>query len=750
MAEAGATAGAYYSGPLQLIQIDEDGKCHLQENAVAILNQIPGRLAVVGIAGLYRTGKSFLLNRLLGLQDGFEIGPSVNPCTKGLWIWGQPVQLAPDYYCILIDTEGLGSTQRSASCDMQILSLCILLSSYFIYNSIGAIDEQAIDELHLVLNLATHIHVKSRRKNEEEKRADLSQYFPIFLWVLRDFHLTLQDEQGGSITEKEYLERALRLVPGQEEMKKCGSSTEHICPSMANCEKNQLREVIKELFRERDCVTIVRPVADEAELRNIQNVDYEKLRPQFRTQVEAFVKKVYTNLKPKKIDGAVVSGSMFVDLAAEYCKAINSSVVPTIHTAWASAIQHQLRLSLRDAVQAYRTKMNEHAMQHLPMAEDKLRDLHKVAKAEALKILLATKLETDPRFRESRSQFASRVKQLFEHVKTENSNVSQRQCDKVARELFKSIEQKLQAKGTYQGFNDLLSDWEQLKQLYLQKSAGPSKLEVLSGLNQQLLQAAQRLWEELELAMEERKSQLRQQLAESEARMLQVKAPDEAQRQWLSERLDLERRLDEAKRNAESISQKAAREKAQLLDSERTLREQMKIMQDRLNSERRVPALETTPSMASTTNSEIQSLKDSVVAMVSELRSKELQRNQMQLQVEHDKQMMSLERRFQKQLQEARQRSEQLLEKLRQSYDAEVDTLKRSQSELRDQNKDLEHKLSFAQQESKLLNRHLQESEEARRVQQRQVEVAQQQSQLLLGALERLGAGKDSDEKELD
>jgi len=37
---------------------------------------------------MYRTGKSFLLNRvLLNRQDGFGIGPTVNPWTKGLWIW---------------------------------------------------------------------------------------------------------------------------------------------------------------------------------------------------------------------------------------------------------------------------------------------------------------------------------------------------------------------------------------------------------------------------------------------------------------------------------------------------------------------------------------------------------------------------------------------------------------------------------------------------------------------------------------
>ena len=51
----------------------------------------------------------------------------------------------------------------------------------------------------------------------------------------------------------------------------------------------------------------------------------------------------------------------------------------------------------------------------------------------------------------------------------------------------------------YQGFSDLALDWERLKQLYLQKAAGPSRMEVLSGwLTAQLLQSAQQLWEDLQ------------------------------------------------------------------------------------------------------------------------------------------------------------------------------------------------------------------------------------------------------------
>jgi len=51
----------------------------------------------------------------------------------------------------------------------------------FIYNSIGTIDENAISNLSLVINLTKHIHIKS--KNEDMDNEEYSNYFPSFLWV---------------------------------------------------------------------------------------------------------------------------------------------------------------------------------------------------------------------------------------------------------------------------------------------------------------------------------------------------------------------------------------------------------------------------------------------------------------------------------------------------------------------------------------------------------------------------------------
>jgi hypothetical protein len=55
----------------------------LNEDVGDFLKHLKGPIGVVAVAGLYRTGKSYLLNRmLLNRSGGFGVGPTVNPCTK--------------------------------------------------------------------------------------------------------------------------------------------------------------------------------------------------------------------------------------------------------------------------------------------------------------------------------------------------------------------------------------------------------------------------------------------------------------------------------------------------------------------------------------------------------------------------------------------------------------------------------------------------------------------------------------------
>jgi GTPase SAR1 family protein len=189
----------------------QNGKFVLGEQAAHMISSIKGEIGVIGVAGLYRTGKSYVLNRLLGKQDGFAIGPTVNPCTKGIYTWGRPIEATKNgkkIYYILIDTEGIGSIQQDQTYDAKIFSLTLLLSSYFIYNSMGMIDEHALDKLSLVANLTQNIQVKSNSNKTSER--ELSDYFPGFLWLLRDFSLKLEDESGRVITSSQYLENALQ------------------------------------------------------------------------------------------------------------------------------------------------------------------------------------------------------------------------------------------------------------------------------------------------------------------------------------------------------------------------------------------------------------------------------------------------------------------------------------------------------------------------------------------------------------
>ena len=58
----------------------------LNEEALVILQRLNGPVGVCLVAGSYRSGKSYLINKLADQKDLFEIGHSDRPCTKDIWM----------------------------------------------------------------------------------------------------------------------------------------------------------------------------------------------------------------------------------------------------------------------------------------------------------------------------------------------------------------------------------------------------------------------------------------------------------------------------------------------------------------------------------------------------------------------------------------------------------------------------------------------------------------------------------------
>jgi hypothetical protein len=78
----------------------------------------------------------------------------------------------------------------------------------------GVIDENALQQLSLVVNISSNIHLKSSGASDEDA---LAAAFPSFLWVVRDFALQLVDQDQQPISQHEYFERSLQELNGETE-----------------------------------------------------------------------------------------------------------------------------------------------------------------------------------------------------------------------------------------------------------------------------------------------------------------------------------------------------------------------------------------------------------------------------------------------------------------------------------------------------------------------------------------------------
>jgi len=316
----------YQEGPINLIEFNRNNFV-LNEKALDILNSIKEDLIIVSIVGKARTGKSYLMNLLLNNNqakfpgNGFEISSKLNSCTRGIWLWDTPRQKPnSSSKIIFIDSEGTNSVDLSTKTyDSKIFALIVLISSLFIYNTHGNIDEKSIGDLALAAHLSNTVATNSL----EDKDIIISELAPKFIWVLRDFVLDKIDpETGEEITSDEYLELCLR-----NKITNLGNKNK------SSLENNLIRENIIKYFKERECITLPRPVDQEEDLHKLNEIPFSGLKSNFRDEFLHLKRIVYESSRVKKIGNKKVNGPMLVGLLKSFITSLNSKIIPNINTA---------------------------------------------------------------------------------------------------------------------------------------------------------------------------------------------------------------------------------------------------------------------------------------------------------------------------------------------------------------------------------------------------------------------------------
>ena len=446
--------------PISMVTYDmKSGKFIINPEAESVIKILPSPLGVISVAGMYRTGKSYLLNRvLLNQSNGFTVGPSINPCTKGLWMWSKTIQAhtpqGKPINLLIIDTEGIGATDEDHNHDNKIMTLAILLSSYFLYNSIGTIDENSIQSLSLIVNITKNIQKKNNNN-------DFTKYLPTFMWVIRDFSLQLKNREGQPITSKEYLEYSLEFQQGNSEVIK---------------NKNEIRKMVKEYFPKRDCVTLVRPLLEEDNLQSLEKMDVTKLRKEFIEQVNYLRKVVLNSINPKKLNGQELSGEMFINLLNSYVNMINEGAVPIIQTAWTYIRQNQALLAKKRCLEDYSKKLKE-LENKFPMKEEYLKSILKKIKLDVT-FIFREGIIGDPEEKDIK-ELKTEMKKMKNEIIKKNIDITKIITEKFMEENYKNMKAKL-VNNQYEDILDYKDDIEQFVEFCLNKCPqGPGRDNII-------------------------------------------------------------------------------------------------------------------------------------------------------------------------------------------------------------------------------------------------------------------------------
>ncbi|XWS31502.1 hypothetical protein CRYUN_Cryun23aG0081700 [Craigia yunnanensis] len=379
-------------------------KLRLSREGLEVISRITTPIAAVAVIGPYRSGKSFLLNQLLSLScyEGFGVGHMRDTKTKGVWVWGTPLELDIDGVrtsVFYLDTEGFESVGKSNVYDDRIFALATVMSSVLIYNLPETIREADISRLSFAVELAEEFYGRFTLLLYTELKGQDVAFEPAkLLWLIqRDFL------QGKSV--KEMVDEALRHVPNTDGDKNID-------------QVNQIRDSLAVMGDNSTAFSLPQPHLMRTKLCDLKDDD---LDPMYVKKRELLKELVASVIHPKIVQGKPLNGKEFVSFLEQILEALNKGEIPST----GSLVEVFNRGILERCLKLYSERMGKLG---LPIPEQSLQDAHERSRKEAMKAFDEQHFGHHHAKR-SAMQLDEEMKEVYKNVIMANEYQSSRLCE---------------------------------------------------------------------------------------------------------------------------------------------------------------------------------------------------------------------------------------------------------------------------------------------------------------------------------
>jgi len=418
--------------PIPFIEIheNEDDKNHvlvINPYAINILQEMRDKkIAVLVVSGTPSSGKSLLANRLIDREEGFTLGTFSQKGTDGIWLWSELIKLNPehDFETLVLDMEGIDLSnwdtlsENDKNLKMKLLTLALLLSSMFLYNSIGPVTDKAFQDISLISKI--HKYIDAREAENKEPITDFSSFLPYFIWVLRDFSLNLNGK-----TPVEYLTSCLMTEEG------------------AATELNETKITLDSYFKDRECHCLVKPLNDENQVKEIAQVPIKKMKPLFTAGINTLKEKLSTHIKPKTVKDKTLTGTMLMNLTFEFIEALNNDRAASIFMSAENVIYAETRKIYENTLIEYYDMADEEFNENkMPFEEEQVNEIFKRHLRDILKKFEdATKDFADVnQLIEFRNNIQDEIESDFQTRMQKSEEMSQHLCKVLINEFFNSFD----------------------------------------------------------------------------------------------------------------------------------------------------------------------------------------------------------------------------------------------------------------------------------------------------------------------